>query len=125
MSTRTALDIPVTSWKQYRPIRSAAADAELVSAITTEARMVASTLAAQLKIRFGASKVMLFGSLARGDFHAGSDIDLAVWGVPPVDYFRAVAFASGFSVVFTVDLIDAEDCSESLLQHIQGGGVEL
>lgn len=87
--------------------------------------MVASALAVQLRKRFGANKVMLFGSLARGDFHAWSDIDLAIWGVHPSDYFRAVAFASGFSAVFTVDLVDAEDCSESLRQHIQSEGVEV
>lgn len=125
MTTRTALDIPSTSWKQYCPIRSVAADAESVSANARDAKMVASALADQLKTRFGAGKVMLFGSLARGDFHAWSDIDLAIWGVPPGDYFRAVAFASGFSAVYTVDLVDAEDCSESLRQHIQGEGVEL
>ena len=33
--------------------------------------------------------------------------------------------ASGFSELFKVDLVDAEDCSESLLQHIKSEGVEL
>jgi uncharacterized protein len=86
---------------------------------------VASAIAKEVKIRFGASRVMLFGSLARQDFHRWSDIDLAVWGVSSADYYRAVAFSSGFSELFKVDLVDAEDCSESLRRHIQREGVEL
>ena len=61
----------------------------------------------------------------RGDFHKWSDIDLAVWGVNSGDYYRAVAFASGFSNLFKVDLVDADDCSESLRQHIMQEGIEL
>jgi len=68
---------------------------------------------------------MLFGSLARGDFNRWSDIDLAVWGVDSADYYRAVAFSSGFSSQFKVDLVDADDCSESFRQHILMEGVEL
>jgi predicted nucleotidyltransferase len=90
-----------------------------------EGRAVAISIARELKARFGASRVMLFGSFARGDFHRRSDIDLAVWGIPLAAYYRAVAFASGFSKKFKVDLVDAEDCSESLCLHIAGEGVEL
>lgn len=38
------------------------------------------TLADELRTRFDASLVLLFGSLARGDVHEGSDIDLIVVG---------------------------------------------
>ncbi len=69
--------------------------------------------------------VMLFGSFARGDFHRQSDIDLSVWGIPSAAYYRAVAFASGFSEKFKVDLVDAEYCSESLRLHIEREGVKL
>lgn len=37
-------------------------------------------LADELRSRFGATLVLLFGSLARGDVHEGSDIDLIVVG---------------------------------------------
>jgi predicted nucleotidyltransferase len=90
-----------------------------------EAKETATAIACELKERFSANRVMLFVSLARDDFHEWSDIDLAVWGVAPTEYFRAVAFASGFSKVFKVDLVDAQDCSESLLQHVLKEGVEL
>lgn len=123
MPSRTAKDIPPALWKQYHPFRSAAD--EHSSSVAESAKIVASAIAKELKSRFGASRVTLFGSLARGDFHRWSDIDLAVWGISPADYYRAVAFASGFSDLFKVDLVDVEDCSESLRQHIQREGVEL
>lgn len=123
MSSRTAADISPTLWKQYRPFRPVAD--KQPSLAVEDAKVAAAAIASGLKTRFGASRVMLFGSLARGDFHKWSDIDLAMWGVSSADYYRAVAFASGFSDMFKVDLVDTEDCSESLRQHILREGVEL
>lgn len=42
-------------------------------------------------LQHGAAKVILYGSLARGDYHAGSDIDICVEGLPSKKYFRALA----------------------------------
>lgn len=123
MPSRTATDISPALWKQYRPFGSFAGES---SPFTAEnARIVASAIAKEVKSRFSASRVVLFGSLAREDFQRWSDIDLAVWGVSSADYYRAVAFSSGFSELFKVDLVDAEDCSESLRRHILREGVEL
>jgi predicted nucleotidyltransferase len=123
MPSRTAIDIPPELWKQYRPFRSVAVEHSSFAA--ENAKVVALAIAKELKSRFAASRVMLFGSLSRDDFHRWSDIDLAVWGVSSAAYYRAVAFSSGFSELFKVDLVDAEDCSESLRQHILNEGVEL
>lgn len=41
--------------------------------------------------RHGAKKVILYGSMARGDFKPDSDIDLSVEGIPDDRYFRALA----------------------------------
>lgn len=38
--------------------------------------------AAVLGQKYGARRLVLFGSRARGDFKERSDIDLAVWGMP-------------------------------------------
>lgn len=38
---------------------------------------------AALARRFGAKRLVLFGSRARGDNRPNSDIDLAVYGMPP------------------------------------------
>lgn len=40
--------------------------------------------------RNGATKIIVYGSLARRDFHEGSDIDLCVEGLPGASYFLAV-----------------------------------
>ena len=40
------------------------------------------TKLANLAARYGAQRLVLYGSRARGDFHARSDVDLAVYGMP-------------------------------------------
>ena len=40
---------------------------------------------------YGAQKIILYGSLARGDYRADSDIDICVEGLPDKNYFRAFA----------------------------------
>lgn len=39
----------------------------------------------------GAEKIILYGSLARGDYRNDSDIDLCYDGIPAYDYFRVLA----------------------------------
>ncbi|MBX3729418.1 MAG: nucleotidyltransferase domain-containing protein [Candidatus Sumerlaeia bacterium] len=46
--------------------------------------------AADVLHRFGASEVYLFGSRARGQARAHSDVDLAVRGLAPESFYRAV-----------------------------------
>jgi len=41
--------------------------------------------------RYGAAKIILYGSLARGDYREDSDIDICYDGMPDENYFRAVA----------------------------------
>lgn len=124
MPFKTALEMSPTALKQYHPFGVTTKTAHEVE-LCDEARKVAKDIAGELVRRFGAVKVTLFGSLVRDDFHRWSDIDLAVWGIPPADYYRAVAFAAGFSRIYEVDLVDAEDCSESLKEHIMKEGMEL
>ncbi len=49
---------------------------------TSEVMDVARGIANGLKKKFNAKKVVLFGSLATLEFVEGSDIDIAVWGIP-------------------------------------------
>jgi predicted nucleotidyltransferase len=55
------------------------------------ARETAQRLAVLLRDRYGATRVVLTGSLARGDFRRGSDLDLAVAGIRPDAIFGAGA----------------------------------
>jgi predicted nucleotidyltransferase len=50
--------------------------------------------AARVLISYGAQEVYLFGSLAKGVVTEGSDVDLAVKGLPDGVFFSAVAQAS-------------------------------
>ncbi len=47
--------------------------------------------AESILIRYGAAKIILYGSLARGDYRVDSDIDICYEGIPDESYFRAVA----------------------------------
>jgi predicted nucleotidyltransferase len=56
----------------------------------------------------GAREVYLFGSAAKGKLREDSDIDMAVSGLPPKNFFRAMSEASR---IFnrSLDLIDLDE----------------
>lgn len=63
---------------------------ERIGARKEQALEAAASCARLLKERFGARRVILFGSIAgQGPWHERSDIDLAVEGLAPVDFFPA------------------------------------
>ena len=124
MTSKTALDIEPSHLRHYRPFKITA-EKRLPSSALEEATSVARSIAKELLEGFGAKKVILFGSLARGGYNRWSDIDLAVWGIPPVDFFKAVSFATGFSKTWKVDLVDGGDCSKGLQDVILKEGIEL
>lgn len=87
-----------------------------------EALAIAEACAELLKTRFGARRVILFGSLAgQGPWHNGSDIDLAVEGLPSEQFFRA--WAALDEVVprgLMVDLVPLEDTYPEMRARILG-----
>lgn len=83
---------------------------------------VARAAAALLKSRYHATRVVAFGSLTDADrFHPWSDVDLAVWGIAPADYFEAVARVLDVGGDIKVDLIRAERCKPYLREAIAKG----
>ena len=66
---------------------------------------------------FGAKEVYLFGSAARGQMHEDSDLDFAVSGLPPRDFYRAVtrAMRAAGSPVDVVDL----DLATPFTRHLR------
>lgn len=89
------------------------------------AMQVASTAAELLKREFQATDVILFGSLRNQErFHLSSDIDLAVSGLAPWDYFKAVAQLQDLSA-FKVDLVCLERCKPGLKAIIEREGKAL
>ncbi|OLP15361.1 hypothetical protein BST81_26815 [Leptolyngbya sp. 'hensonii'] len=88
-----------------------------------QAMMIASTAAQLLRDLFGASRVVVFGSLVSDRFNEASDIDLAVWDLPESRYFQAVGKLQGLSEL-AIDLVRVETASADLLGAI-GQGTEL
>ncbi len=58
----------------------------------------------------GAREVYVFGSVAAGKAHEGSDIDLAVTGLPPETFFATMARLADL-LDRTVDLVDLDEVS--------------
>lgn len=66
---------------------------------------------------FNANKVVLFGSLVKGGFGEGSDIDIAVAGTRRYDYFTALAAVNELTE-FCIDLKPMEDLESSFLDKV-------
>ncbi|MDI7269830.1 MAG: nucleotidyltransferase domain-containing protein [Myxococcota bacterium] len=89
-----------------------------------KARALVPKLAEHLVARFGARRVILWGSLAAGRFGADSDIDLVVEGLPPGRaLFRALAESADLAGEFRVDLVPWEDASAALRAAAEREGI--
>ena len=54
-----------------------------------------------------------------------SDIDIAVWGIPDKIFYKAAAYATGYSSKWNVDLVDFNDCKKSIKTAILTEGIIL
>lgn len=121
---KTALNLTPEELQNYRPVRKP----EKPEAIERwkQARQTAQTAAHLLRERFGARRVVAFGSILRREwFTPWSDIDIAAWGIPPQKFYQAVAAVTGISSEFKIDLVAPEDCRPALSQIIEREGVDL
>lgn len=98
-------------------------DAVAARGRAAELRAVAERLGAVCHA-YGANRVVLFGSVARGRARPGADIDLAVGGVAPERFFDLYGRLLVASPA-PVDLVELDDCPESLLAGVLRDGVEL
>jgi predicted nucleotidyltransferase len=126
----TALELTRKGWKRYletsphRPVPPEPTPAEQRERERLLGRV--REAAAALKSRFGARRVVLFGSLAHAAwFVPDSDVDLAVEGLIADDYWRAWRLAEAIIGDRLVDLIEIETAGESLRRAIERYGVEL
>lgn len=82
---------------------------------------VAHMCAQILKQEFGATRVVLFGSMLNPERMTWlSDIDLAVWGLPEKDFFKAGA-AIEWGHDFPIDLVEIQHARPHILQAIEQG----
>ncbi len=79
-----------------------------------------------LKQNFGASRVVVFGSLVQpGMFSLYSDLDLAAWGIQPADTFRAIGAVYDLSSEIELNLVDVAVARPSVRRAILAQGVDL
>jgi predicted nucleotidyltransferase len=74
-----------------------------------------------LRNDYGVQRIILFGSLVKGQFTAESDIDLAVTGLAPANFFTAYAEVNRLSQ-FKVDLKPLERLHPHFYQRVLAHG---
>ena len=80
--------------------------------------------AAKLCREFGAKKVSLFGSRAKGTELERSDIDIAVSGVKEVDLL--IQKIEELPTLYSIDIVNMDNCkNELLLEDIRQYGREV
>ena len=98
---------------------------EALDRAARQARAQAQVCATALVEEYGAERVHLIGSLARGrGFHSRSDIDLVVAGLAPERYFAVLADVAELAGR-EVDLILLESATPALRQCVANEGVLL
>jgi len=88
--------------------------------------LIAHQAAKLLKEQFGATQVIVYGSLAHGHwFRLESDIDLAAKDIPPALFWRAWSALDHIDPAFEINLIALETATDSLRSTIESEGVDL
>ena len=130
---KTASDLKKSGWpidemKKYHPWDSIEKYSKDKDVITRRklALKTSRKLARLLKEKYGAKRVVLFGSLAKDDWYTPrSDIDICVKGIPVDKFFYAESEIQSSSEGFKVDLVDPDECSPELLAKIDRDGIDL
>lgn len=121
---KTALELTTEEWRVYRPVQKPSGPQ--AEECCEQAWEIACRAARLLRERFGATRVVVFGSLAhRAWFRPWSDIDLAAWGIPAAQFYRAVAAVTSLTPDFEVSLVDPESCRSAVRDSIEREGIDL
>jgi predicted nucleotidyltransferase len=126
--TRTAANLTPAEMRRYRAAAQQRAEAQKAALAARRERAweLARQAAGVLRTQFNVARVAVFGSLIHpGRFHRWSDVDLAVWGLAPESYFRAVGVLLDMSSEIEINLVDVTACSAGLLAAIEQESVEL
>ncbi len=82
--------------------------------------------AEMLRREYGATRVVVFGSLLRPRmFDDRSDVDIAAWGIPPQQTLRAMSAAAYLDKEIEVNLVDVSTCQPGILHIIEQEGIDL
>ena len=124
----TALELTPEARAVYRVMaqRRQQAEAQAQRQRQQLAWRLARQSAALLKEQFGATRVVVFGSLVHLDcFTPWSDVDIAAWGIVPEATFRAIGAVMDLGQEIEVNLIDISACRVAVRAMIEQEGVEL
>ena len=87
---------------------------------------VAAAAAKLLKDKFGATRVVVFGSVIREScFTPWSDVDIAAWGILPEKFLSAIGEVKALDSNIAVNLVDMAVCKPSLKAVVEKEGYEL
>ena len=125
----TAFEMTSEELSKFKPTKKIAASggqSRLLEKRRVKALELAQKASFLLRQRYGAKRVVVFGSLAMAkSFSVWSDIDLAAWGIAPNNFFSAVAAVTGLSPDFKIDLVEPDTCREAIKSSILKHGVEI
>ena len=125
----TAFEMTSEELSKFKPTKKIAASggqSRLLEKRRVKALEMAQKASCLLRQRYGAKRVVVFGSLAMAkSFSVWSDIDLAAWGIAPDKFFSAVAAVTGLSPDFKIDLVEPDTCREAIKSSILKHGVEI
>ena len=124
----TTLDLTPDQIANYRAhaLRRRQQEQPEVDRRKQKAWQAARDAARMLKEEFNATRVVVFGSLARGSgFTQWSDVDIAAWGLAQNDTFRAIGAIMDMETDVPVNLVDVDTARPSLLSTIEREGIDL
>jgi predicted nucleotidyltransferase len=93
-------------------------------AAAAQARAALPSITRMLREDYSATKIILFGSLARGHFTVDSDIDLAAENISPEKFFHALGDVNSIAPCW-VDLKPLETLEPHFLLRVMQTGEEL
>ncbi len=101
-------------------------NSEKIERIRSRAMDSAKKVAVLLKEKYGAKRVILFGSITRKAYlHEGSDIDLLVEGIKKDELLHAGFDACVVAAPFDVDIIPLETAHKEIVDAAKEKGMEL
>ena len=126
----TALELSRKGWKHYVEATSRRLEPVAISPEVEETRKQllkrVRKAAVVLKSRFAVRRVVVFGSVAHAAWLVpDSDVDLAVEGLAPKDYWQAWRMVEEIIGDRPVDLVEIEAARESLRQAVERDGIDL
>lgn len=122
---KTVSQLTPEELKQYDPTRNVNNILDPLRWEQAQARLP--KLLSVLRQQFGAQRIRVFGSLVDKErYTRWSDIDLAVWGIAPEEFYDALEAVNELSQDIKVDLVNPRTCKSSILKaDIEEEGIEV